>query len=182
MSIGLRADSGGNSGAVTINGTDKLSITSAGNITATTFTGSLVGNASTATALSTATGTAPVYGVRAWVNFDGTRDNTGTINPGNTLRQIKGSGNISQVLKNANGVYTISFATALPDENYALSGFSIALDASNITGASMITLYPSGYGTYLPAVKTSSEVKIMVGNPNNGVAIDAGNISIIVVR
>jgi hypothetical protein len=181
MSIGLRADSGGTSGAVTINGSDKLVITNAGNITATTFTGALVGNADTATKFAGTTGTAPVYGVRAWVNFDGTRDNNNTVNPGFTLRYIRAAGNVSQVLKNATGDYTITFSTELPNGNYSVSGFSVCGTMTNVTGASIVTLAPSGNFTYLPLLKTSAAFRILVGNPNNGNPTDSGDISITVV-
>ena len=50
------------------------------------------------------------YKCRAWVNFDGL---TGS---GNTIR---GSGNVSSVTRTGTGQYTVAFATALPDTNYA---------------------------------------------------------------
>jgi hypothetical protein len=121
MSIGLKADPGGTSGAITINGSDKLVITNAGNITATTFTGALVGNSDTATKFAGTTGTAPVYGVRAWVNFDGTRNTSNVVDATNTNRYIRASGNVSNVLRNATGDYTIYFTTGMSDENYSTS-------------------------------------------------------------
>jgi hypothetical protein len=60
-------------------------------------------------ALSTATGSAPSYSARAWVNFNG----TGTV-------AIQGSGNIASVTDDGVGLYTITFATAMPDANYAV--------------------------------------------------------------
>jgi hypothetical protein len=59
-----------------------------------------------------ATGSAPVYACRAWVNFDG------TTSPGT----IRASGNVSSVTRVATGEYTINFATALPDANYSAVG------------------------------------------------------------
>jgi len=64
-----------------------------------------------------ATGTAPVYACRAWVNFDG----TGTVS-------IRESGNVSSITDNGTGQYTVNFTTAMPDNNYAVFG------KSNITG------------------------------------------------
>jgi hypothetical protein len=55
-----------------------------------------------------ATGSAPVYACRAWVNFDG----TGTV-------AIQASGNVSSITDNGTGDYTVNFTTALPDANYA---------------------------------------------------------------
>ena len=74
------------------------------------------------------TGSAPIYGCRAWVNFDGTKDTTGTASTSNTNRLIRASGNVTSVLRNNTGDYTITFTTAMPDANYAamLSGGSQA--------------------------------------------------------
>jgi hypothetical protein len=54
-----------------------------------------------------ATGTAPIYACRAWVNFDG------------TTATIRDSGNVSSITKNGTGDFTVNFATAMPDTNYA---------------------------------------------------------------
>jgi len=43
MSIGLKSDSSGTSGSIVINGSDKVVVTSAGNVTAGTFTGAVIG-------------------------------------------------------------------------------------------------------------------------------------------
>lgn len=60
-----------------------------------------------------ATGSAPVYACRAWVNFNGTVPMT-----------IRASGNVSSITDNGTGDYTVNFATALPDANFSVSGFS----------------------------------------------------------
>jgi hypothetical protein len=60
-------------------------------------------------------GNAPLYGCRAWVNFDG----SGTIGANQTIRA---SGNVTSVLKTASGSYTVTFTTAMIDAGYALSG------------------------------------------------------------
>ena len=57
-----------------------------------------------------ATGTAPIYACRAWVNFNG----TGTV-------AIRASGNVSSVTRNGTGIYTINFSSTMPDANYAVS-------------------------------------------------------------
>jgi hypothetical protein len=64
----------------------------------------------------------PVFQCRAWVNFDGTRDSTGAASTANTARFIRASGNVTSVVRNAAGDYTINFTTAMPDGNYALMG------------------------------------------------------------
>ena len=61
--------------------------------------------------LFNATGSAPVFACRAWVNFDG-----------NSPVSIRESGNVSSITDNGTGDYTINFTTAMPDENYCVSG------------------------------------------------------------
>jgi hypothetical protein len=51
---------------------------------------------------------ATAYGCRAWVNFNG----TGTV-------AIRASGNVSSITDNGTGNYSVNFATAMPDANYA---------------------------------------------------------------
>jgi hypothetical protein len=59
-----------------------------------------------------ASGSAPVYACRAWVNFNG------TTSPGT----IRASGNVSSVTRNATGSFTVNFTTAMPDANYSAVG------------------------------------------------------------
>lgn len=67
-----------------------------------------VANDSRAKTALNAGGSAPIYGCRAWINFNG----TGTI-------AIRGSGNVSSIVDNGTGDYTINFTTALEDVNYS---------------------------------------------------------------
>lgn len=69
-------------------------------------------------ALSTASGSAPSYSARAWVNFNG----TGTV-------AIRASGNVSSITDNGTGSYAINFTTAIEDANY-----SVVVTAEAITG------------------------------------------------
>ncbi len=55
----------------------------------------------------------PVYGARAWVNFNG----TGTV-------AIRASGNVSSITDNGVGNYTVNFTNAMTDSNYS---FAIAV-------------------------------------------------------
>lgn len=57
-----------------------------------------------------ASGNAPIYACRAWVNFNG----TGTV-------AIRASGNVSSITDNGTGDYTVNFTTAMPDANYCLA-------------------------------------------------------------
>jgi hypothetical protein len=60
-----------------------------------------------------ATGSAPIYAARAWVNFNG----TGTV-------AIRASGNVTSITDVTVGQYQVNFATSLPDANYAIGGIS----------------------------------------------------------
>ena len=79
----------------------------------------------------------PFFVCRAWVNFDGV--DTSSANPlsftntnatnhgdsnsaGETLCAIRGSGNVSKVVRNGTGDYTITFTTNMPDANYCVVG------------------------------------------------------------
>ncbi len=58
----------------------------------------------------------PLFGCRAFVNFDGTTfADIGGVNH----CTIRASGNVSKVTRISAGMYTIHFATAMPDANYA---------------------------------------------------------------
>jgi len=56
-----------------------------------------------------ATGSAPIYACRAWVNFDG----TGTVS-------IRESGNVSSITDNGTGDYTVNFNNAMPSADFAV--------------------------------------------------------------
>ena len=62
------------------------------------------------------TGSAPVYGVRAWVKFNGV---SGVVTLG---------GNVSSITKAGTGLYLVNFTTALPNANCAFAG-AARLDA-----------------------------------------------------
>jgi hypothetical protein len=70
--------------------------------------------------LFNASGNAPVFACRAWVNFDG----TGTV-------AIRSSGNVSSITDNGTGDYTINFTTDMPDANYACVGTAGLIGAGN---------------------------------------------------
>ena len=95
---------------------------------------------------------APVYGCRAWVNFDG----TGAIGTNQTIRA---SGNVASVYKNGTGDYTITFVTPMPDANYVVnfaesytSAGGVAFTVLNTLAGSFVRInslgnYPSGYAS-----------------------------------
>ena len=66
-----------------------------------------------------ASGSAPVYACRAWVNFNG----TGTVS-------IRASGNVSSITDNGTGAYTVNLATAMPDVNYSVCASTVGMRSS----------------------------------------------------
>ena len=94
-------------------------------------------------------GSAPIFGARAWVNFDG----TGSIGANQTIRD---QGNVSSVVKNNNGIYTINFILPMNNANYSVIG------SGNQTGPSGGNITVSTYwtGTSTPVNKSVSAVQI----------------------
>lgn len=68
---------------------------------------------------------APVYGIRAWATFAGA---TGTISA---------SGNVTSVVRNTTGEYTVTMTNAMPDANYAVMAIPVQYSAAE-TAAVMI--------------------------------------------
>jgi hypothetical protein len=85
--------------------------------------GSSLTNLPAPAALSTASGSAPSYSARAWVNFNG----TGTV-------AIRESGNVSSITDNGTGDYTVNFTTAMTDANYSTTGTSGGVNTGYILG------------------------------------------------
>jgi hypothetical protein len=98
---------------MTFDGNGTITGLSAGGLPdATVTTAEIVDASVTAAKMSGAqSGSAPVYGARAWVNFNG----TGTV-------AIRASGNVSSITDGGTGVYTVNFTTAMPDVNYSMVG------------------------------------------------------------
>jgi hypothetical protein len=96
-----------------------------GTATTNLWTSSAVPTASTAVTLTTTTGSAPSWVIRAYVNFDA----SGTI----TIRQ---SSNISSITDGGVGRYVLNFTTAMGSVNYACVGCCGAV--SGRTGGSFM--------------------------------------------
>ena len=74
-----------------------------------------------------ASGTAPVYACRAWVNFNG----TGTV-------AIRASGNVSSITDNGTGDYTVNFTNAMPDADFTVASSAGNVGTSNSRYANVI--------------------------------------------
>ena len=147
-------DSGGNA-IITSDG--------AGNITTpgiTTYTNS------DALTLFNASGSAPVYACRAWVNWDGA-SGAGTT--------IRGSGNVSSITYNGTGDYTVNFTTAMPDANYATSAFAAQESSAdnNVTCVGQKGVISSNY--------TVSSCRLQMRRLD-GITLDINRVTAIFVR
>ncbi len=105
-----------------------------------------------------ASGAAPVYACRAWINFNG----LGVV-------AIRGSGNVSSITDIGVGDYTVNFATALADVN-----FSAAVTSYETTGS-----YSCGPGVKARAV---GSVNVLSFKSYTNVANDPDEVSVVVFR
>jgi len=107
--------------------------------------------------------TTTVYGVRAWIKFDG----EGTV-------AINGSANISALTDNGTGDYTVTFSNAMPDTNYAAVGM-----ASSNGGNGAIAINTS---SHTPLLYSTTQCRFCNSNTNNGTLLDGGAIGAAFIR
>ena len=103
------------------------------------------------------------YGVRAWINFNG----SGTV-------AIRASGNVSSITDNGGvGTFTINFATNMPDVDYAVSGQA----HSPAAVAAIVNAPAQANGN-----QTVGSVRIVAINLSNVGGADCTYISTIIIR
>jgi len=107
MTISIKPTASG--ATIEQDGSTILSVDGSGNLTVANDL-TVTGTPPSIDALSTASGSAPSYSVRAWVLFNG----TGTVS-------ITGSGNVSSITDGGVGTYTVNYTTELPS-GYAWVG------------------------------------------------------------
>jgi hypothetical protein len=106
-----------------------------------------------------ASGSAPVYACRAWVNFDG----TGTP-------AIREDGNVSSITDNGTGDYTVNFTTAMPDADYCMS-------ASANSGANNVAVVNQLGTTSFAEVganRTTTSIRLIVRSETSSATDTAG--------
>lgn len=96
---------------------------------------SLTANASNIKTAINASGSAPIYACRAWVNFN----STGTVS-------IYASGNCSSITDNGVGNFTFNFTTAMPDTNYCV--VTGPTQSSSNTNGGLMNVFLSATNTY----------------------------------
>lgn len=115
-------------------------------ITTTAITGSSINLTGGSQGFVTPTsGSAPYYGARAFVNFNG----TGTV-------AIRGSSNVSSITDNGTGSYTINFSTAMSDTNYTLVG-----TGEHDSGTNLDILVIDGDVTVSSPLATSVRINVL---------------------
>jgi hypothetical protein len=104
-------------------------------------------------------GAAPFFGARAFVNFDGL----------STPPAIRQSGNVSSVVRNAAGDYTVNFLTPLPDAGYAAIG-AASIDVGNVSFVSV------------PRNSDQQAGSVRIMTVTNGLPANVGHVSLAVFR
>lgn len=109
-----------------------------------------------------ASGSAPIYACRAWVNFNG----TGTV-------AIRAGGNVSSITDNGVGDYTVNFTTLMPDANYSM-----------IATGQPATDNVSSLFEVFNTVRTTSSIRIRtaIQNGSTGSAQDFPQVNVAIFR
>lgn len=151
-------------GSIQLNGSDVLTFDSSGNVTVPNNL-NVTGTSPTPAALTTASGSAPSYSARAWVNFNG----TGTV-------AIRDSGNVSSITDSGVGDYRVNFSTAMPDTDYAVVG-----SCQGVSGSDIVDFGSFGYGGAPIVTPTTSQVAIGAF-AYSGASVDTPIVSVAVFR
>lgn len=113
-------------------------------------------------------GDAPIYGARAWVNFNG----TGTI-------AIRASGNVSSITDGGAGNYTVNFTTAMQDTNYSVCTTARRVSANDFNFGAMLRGTTSA-GTNYPL--STSSCNVICGTVTNATFADSDVFCVSVFR
>ena len=147
-----------------------INTVSASQITATGATAGqvLTYNGSTSTWVASA---AP-NPIKAWVNFDGTKDTIGTTSTSNTNRLIRSSYNVSSVLRSGTGDYTVNFTTPMSNANYCAQVTGEIVTGNNSTDSSA---YIENAG-----ISTAS-IRVRTGNCDTAVYFDFPGVHVTII-
>jgi len=102
---------------------------------------------------------------RAWVNFNG----TGTV-------AIRAAYNVTSITDNGTGDYTVTFATAMPDENYCVVfGGSYTSGTTSSSAGGLITEEVSG-------TRSTTQLQIASRRKDNGANYNTDFINVAIIR
>jgi hypothetical protein len=91
------------------------------------------------------TGVAPIYGARAWCVFDATRNTSGAVSTTPSARLLIAKGNVSSVVRNSTGNFTVNFEADKPmPGSYAVIGGSYDT-ATIVNGFTYVTQSTSSF-------------------------------------
>lgn len=116
-----------------------------------------------------ASGSAPIYAARAWVNFNG------------STMAIRGSGNVSSITDNGIGDYTVNFTTPMPDANYCIAGTASRTGTSGSAGVGYTLTANDNVAT-----RSASACRLAVlGNGGDGAfdqLLDSPQVNVVIFR
>ena len=109
-----------------------------------------------------ASGTAPVYACRSWINFNG----TGTP-------AIRDSGNVSSITDNGAGKYTVNLTTAIEDVNYsAVSCASYTTtNVANITNSAIVNQAVGSFDINISTTGQTNAISTVYIDPSSVYAV-----------
>ena len=106
---------------------------------------------------------------QAWVNFNGI-----------TTVSVRASYNISSVVRNSTGDYTINFTNALADANYTVNTGGITSSSTGTGGGWFVGVKTGSAGTSA-SLKSTTQVEILTTN-NGGGLTDGAEVYIAIFR
>jgi hypothetical protein len=138
-----------------------------GDVTVSSAGVTAIGNAKVTPAMLTGgqSGSAPIYGCRAWVNFRGTASPI----------DVRGAGNVSSIGDNGVGNYSVNFTTNMQDTVYAVLCVVGDVDPTY----NLATSAPARSSVVL---STSASTTQIINNTSNGIANDYDAQFVAVIR
>lgn len=108
----------------------------------------------------------------AWVEFDGIN----VDGSGNSI--LHSQFNVDHVVKNANGSYTIVFASALPSSHYAITGSCGSEDGQpyGVGDDGLVVGNVTGQGN---AIRSAAQCRVFTINPTNKALVASGDVSVL---
>jgi len=155
MSIGLKSDSSGTSGSIVINGSDKVVVTSAGNVTAGTFTGALTGSLTAGGSVTSGVAVASTSGTA--IDFTGIPSWVKRITVMLNGVSVSGTSPILLQLGDSGGIENTGYS--------GMSGLTSAAGANSYVGVT--SGIPLGYSTMSAASQSSGNLRIVNLSGNN---------------